>query len=85
MVFRLHFEPDAAERIDPFELAWLLSKHELEVVAKNERPMLFVKTNDGDGVLAFMDEISRQYGVNLFCAIEVETDHGYASLDATSA
>ena len=83
--YRLHFYPSAEVRIDPFELAWLLSKHELDVVAKNEQPTLFVQADSAERVIRFAQEINRQFGALIFRSITVSTDDGYVDIDAAYA
>lgn len=58
--YRITFNADAAEKVDAFELAWLLSKYELDVVAKNERPMLFVM-GTYDNVESFIREATYEF------------------------
>lgn len=53
--YRVTFDRDSKRRIDPFELAWLLSKNECDVVAKNERPMLFVRASAYDMLMLIAD------------------------------
>lgn len=74
--YRITFYESAEVRVDPFELAWLLSKHECEVVAKNEVPMLFVLASQGD-LVAFLEDVNREYGPLVFKAIEEASDGEY--------
>ena len=53
--YRITFDRDNASMVDPFELAWLLSKHGCDVVAKNERPMLFVRADPYDMLMLIAD------------------------------
>lgn len=85
--YRITFHDTARWRLDPFELAWLLSKHECEVVAKNEVPMLFVLASPED-LVAFLEDVNREYGRPLiFKAIEEASDGEYveAALNACPA
>ena len=75
--YRISFYPSAETRIDPFELAWLLSKYDLEVVAKNERPMLFVMSSSDCAVYEFCSEVNRQFGPLIFDSVEIETKDGF--------
>lgn len=68
--YRIEFHKSAGERIDPFELAWLLSKHDMYVVAKNERPMLFVRCREFD-VAAFIIDVNRAFGSLIFKQVDV--------------
>ena len=68
--YRIEFHEDACKRIDPFEFAWLLSKHDMDVVAKNERPMLFVRCSEFD-VTTFVIDASREFGAQIFSRIDV--------------
>ena len=81
--YRLTFYPSAETRIDPFELAWLLSKYDLNVVAKNEIPMLFVQARSANQVTDFAHEVNRQFGNLIFRSIEVSTADGYVDIEAT--
>lgn len=67
--YRITFTGDAAKVVDAFELAWLLSKYELDVKAKNERPMLFVRGSYGD-VQAFVEAARFEFG-NVIEAVEL--------------
>jgi hypothetical protein len=83
--YRITFYESAETRVDPFELAWLISKHDLDVVAKNELPMLFVQCKLKD-LKAFADEVNRQFGPLIFKAIEEPTTYwdgnfGYTDVD----
>ena len=77
--YRITFHDTARWRVDPFELAWLLSKHECEVVAKNEVPMLFVLACPGD-LVAFLDDVNRESGPLVFKAVEEASDGEYVPL-----
>lgn len=68
--YRIEFHKSAEMRVDPFEFAWLLSKHEMYVMAKNERPMLFVDCNEFD-LTTFMIDVNRQYGPLIFKQVDV--------------
>lgn len=68
--YRIEFHKSAETRIDPFEFAWLLSKHDMDVVAKNERPMLFVRYSEFD-VTTFMIDVNRLYGPLIFKHVDV--------------
>jgi len=68
--YRIEFYQSAEVRIDPFEFAWLLSKHEMDVVAKNEVPMLFVQCREFD-VTTFMIDVNRLYGPLIFKQVDV--------------
>ena len=68
--YRIEFHRSAETRIDPFELAWLLSKHNMDVVAKNEIPMLFVRCSEFD-VTTFMIDVNRQFGPLIFKQVDV--------------
>lgn len=68
--YRIEFHEDACKRIDPFEFAWLLSKHDMDVVAKNERPMLFVRCTEFD-VTTFMIDVNHQFGPLVFKQVDV--------------
>lgn len=68
--YRIEFYESAEMRIDPFEFAWLLSKHNMNVVAKNERPMLFVRCSEFD-VTTFMIDVNRQFGPLIFKQVDV--------------
>ena len=68
--YRIEFHRDADKRIDPFELAWLLSKHDMDVVAKNERPMLFVQYSDFN-LVAFIADVNREFGSLVFKQIDM--------------
>ena len=68
--YRIEFYESAEVRIDPFEFAWLLSKHDMDVVAKNERPMLFVRCTEFD-VTTFMIDVNRLYGPLIFKQVDV--------------
>ena len=83
--YRITFYPSAETRVDPFELAWLLSKYDLNVVAKNEVPMLFVQAESVEKVAKFAHEVNRQFGALTFRAIEVQTKDGYVDIEATYA
>ena len=78
--YRITFYRSAEVRIDPFEFAWLLSKRNLEVVAKNEVPMLFVRAESQEELLEFAKDVNRQYGPLIFDAIEVATGNGYEEI-----
>jgi hypothetical protein len=83
--YRITFYKSAETRVDPFELAWLLAKHGIDVVAKNERPMLFV-TCSLKRLKEFADEVNREFGSLIFKAIEEPTtywdgDFGYTDVD----
>lgn len=68
--YRIEFYKSAEVRVDPFELAWLLSKHDMDVVAKNERPMLFVQCNEFD-LTTFMIDVNHQFGPLVFKQVDV--------------
>ena len=68
--YRIKFYESAEVRVDPFELAWLLSKHYVNVVAKNDRPMLFVQCGR-DELAAFVRDVNHQWGPLIFEDIEV--------------
>ena len=79
---RITFCRGAERRLDPFEFAWLLSKYDLEVMAKSDRIVrLFVQANDEDSILGFEREVEGQFGQLIFESIEVWTDDGYADID----
>jgi hypothetical protein len=83
--YRITFYKSAETRVDPFELAWLLAKHGIEVMAKNERPMLFV-TCSLKHLKEFADEVNREFGSLIFKAIEEPTTYwdgnfGYTDVD----
>ena len=61
--YRITFTSDATEKADAFELAWLLSKYELDVVAKSGRPtpMLFVQ-GTYSGIESFVREATYEFG-----------------------
>lgn len=74
--YRITFYESAEVRIDPFEFAWLLSKHGIDVVAKSERPMLFVQC-DRDALAGFVCDVNRQYGPLIFEDVEIpQSDFG---------
>ena len=83
--YRITFHLSAEHRLDPFELAWLLSKHNLEVVAKNDVPMLFVWAKSDSNVTDFCDEVNREFGPLIFKDVDVAVDHEYVPLDATAS
>jgi len=83
--YRITFHLSAEHRLDPFEFAWLLAKHDLEVVAKNEVPMLFVRAKSGSDVTDFCDDVNRTFGPLIFKDVEVAVDHEYVPLDATAS
>lgn len=83
--YRMHFYPSAETRIDPFELAWLLAKYDLQVVAKNDHPMLFVQAESTENVIEFAHEINREFGALIFCSIDVAADGRYVQVEATYA
>lgn len=68
--YRIEFHKSAEVRVDPFELAWLLSKHGMDVVAKNEVPMLFVQCSEFD-LTTFMIDVNRLYGPLIFKQVDV--------------
>ena len=68
--YRIKFYESAEVRVDPFELAWLLSKHYVDVVAKNDRPMLFVQCSEFD-VTTFMIDVNHQFGPLIFKQVDV--------------
>lgn len=68
--YRIKFHENAEVRVDPFEFAWLLSKHDIDVVAKNDRPMLFVQC-DRDSLAGFVRDVNRQYGPLIFEDVEI--------------
>ncbi len=68
--YRITFHRNAEGRIDPFEMAWLLSKHCMDVVAKNEVPMLFVHCSEFD-LVTFMIDMNRQFGPLIFKQVDV--------------
>lgn len=83
--YRITFYKSAETRVDPFELAWLLAKHGIEVIAKNERPMLFVMCSLKH-LKEFADEVNREFGPLIFKAIEEPTTYwdggfGYTDVD----
>lgn len=68
--YRIKFYESAEVRVDPFEFAWLLSKHDIDVVAKNDRPMLFVQCGR-DSLAGFVRDVNRQYGPLIFEDVEI--------------
>lgn len=68
--YRIEFHKGAQARVDPFELAWLLSKHNMDVVSKNEVPMLFVQCSEFD-VTTFVIDVNRQFGSLVFKQVDV--------------
>ena len=82
--YRITFYPSAADRIDPFEFAWLLAKYDLNVTAKNEWPALFVSAERPECVENFAYEVNRQFGALIFKAIELETKDGLVEIDSIS-
>ena len=78
--FRITFHESADWRLDTFEFAWLLSKHDIDVVAKNDRPMLFVQCTEDD-LREFMADVNRIAGPLIFKAVEVsEPGIGYIEI-----
>lgn len=73
--YRIEFHKSAEMRIDPFEFAWLLSKHNMDVTAKNERPMLFVRCSEFD-VTTFIIDVNHLYGPLIFKQIDVAVPGG---------
>ena len=81
--YRIEFHKGAEVRIDPFEFAWLLSKHDMDVVAKDERPMLFVQCTEFD-VITFMIDVNRLYGPLIFKQVDVSVPgEGYVDANLT--
>lgn len=68
--YRIEFHKDVEKRIDPFEFAWLLSKHDMDVVAKNERPMLFVRCTEFN-LVTFMIDVNDEFGSLIFKQVDV--------------
>lgn len=68
--FRITFRRSAITKADPIEFAWLLSKHDMDVVAVNKVPMLFVQCSEFD-VTTFAIDASREFGAQIFSRIDV--------------
>ncbi|MBR2682508.1 MAG: hypothetical protein IKE22_04485 [Atopobiaceae bacterium] len=69
--YRIKFYESAEVRVDPFEFAWLLSKHDISVVAKNDRPVLLFVQCDRDSLAGFVRDVNRQYGPLIFKDVEI--------------
>lgn len=81
--YRITFYPTATVRIDPFEFAWLLSKHELEVVAKADNPDRLFVQESYDNIGKFIDEVNRTFGPLLFEEVAVSVPgEGYVSIES---
>ena len=82
--YRITFYPSATVRLDPLEFAWLLSKHNLEVVAYSDNawPMLFVRAYYPHNVSGFMRDVNRVDGPLIFDHVEVVVDGSYVDFEA---
>ncbi len=69
--YRIRFYESAETCVDPFELAWLIAKHDLDIVAKSDtrKPIIWVRCTKKH-LKSFADEINRQFGPLIFDAIE---------------
>jgi hypothetical protein len=75
--FRMRFYDNARHRIDPFEFAWLLSRYEIEVVAKaDSMPLLFVKAASPDDLWDFTHSVNTHAGVLVFESVVALLDNG---------
>lgn len=78
--WRIAFYAAALNRIDPLELAWQLSYHNLEVVAKSAFA-LFVRTDDVLALQQFTWNINVSAGALVFASVETYLDGEWVSLD----
>jgi hypothetical protein len=79
--YRITFYESAKILLDPFELAWLLSKHDVTVTAKNETPALFVCVRSREGLLKFAHDVNRQWGHLIIKTIEGAGPQGYEEIE----
>ena len=68
--YRITFDRAAVAKVDPIEFSWLLSKHDMDVVAVNKVPMLFVQCSEFD-VTTFVIDVNREFGTGIFKRIDV--------------
>ena len=80
--YRIRFYESAEVRIDPFEFAWMLSAHYIEVTAKADRPLyLFVHARSRADLLDFTHDVNRAFGPLIFESIEGASRYGYEEID----
>lgn len=78
--WRITFYAAALERVDPLELAWQLSYHNLNVTAKS-RIALWVQTDNTEDLQKFTWAVNAQAGALVFSRIETYIDGEWVSLD----
>ena len=80
--YRITFYPSSEVRLDPFEFAWLLAKHYVEVIGKEpNRPVLHVRAMYPEQIERFAADVNRMDGPLIFDKIEVATPHGFAEYE----
>ena len=80
--YRITFYPSAEVRLDPFEFAWLLSKHCVEVIGKEpSKPVLHVRAMYPEQIERFAAEVNRMDGPLIFEKVEAATPDGYVEYE----
>ena len=76
--YRITFYDSLDLRIDTLEFAWLVSKHDLDIVAKADTvPVILVQATHPDKIVGFTRDVNAVAGPLIFHNVEVLLDGEY--------